>query len=467
MGESRRTLGEVGPALIAIGALLILGILAMFNPLLAVTVPLGIGFLVCMFRPSIGIYVLMALLFFVPVTINAGWPGQTTTYVFFAALALALGGRLSRAMTGKQSLADSSAILLLLLPIVLVGFIHGTAVGAWLTATRPLIVLVVVAWHVRAEVRLAPERLRSVAVMLAWAAPALLLLAAYQRIAGSWPVLDEFATSKSYTSRGDPSRTAAIMGHPILYGAYCMVTAVIVAALRPKWWKWLLAAALLGLVLSGARSAWIGTAAALLVLLAMHRPRITFWGWYSALLLACATLLAMIFYPQVLNDLVDTAAGRLENLTQSSSALARNLRVDIAWYQISGSGESWWWGLGPGALVEYFSGVQISDNLAATFDNSYLSLWYEYGVVTLAAFAVVALCAIFRRGSSVGRLLMLAIVTQICFFDFYQWPLMIGAIALAAGLRQQEKMPAHQEQVSVSRPQTTPLRPVRTRSAST
>lgn len=415
--------------------MLVLGLLAVINPLLVVALPVAIGFLVCVVNPNIGIYALMAMLFLVPVTINAGWPGQTTTYVFFAALALSLGGRLSRAIRGTQSLVDSSAVLLLLLPIALAGVVHGVGTGEWLTHTRPLVVLVFVAWHVRAEGRLDPERLRRVAIMLAWAAPALLLLAAYQRVSGSWPVLDTFASSKSYTSKGDPSRTAAIMGHPILYGAYCMVAAVISAALRPQRWRWLLAAALLGLVLSGARSAWIGTAAALIVLLLLHRPKITFWGGYSALLITSVTVLAMIFYPQAINELVSSAVGRLENLTESSSALARNLRVDIAWIQITDTQDTWWWGLGPGALVAYFTVAKVGDNLAATFDNSYLSMWYEYGIISLVAFCIVGLCAILRKGDSAGRVLMLAVAAQIVFFDFYQWPLMIGAVALAGGLR--------------------------------
>jgi hypothetical protein len=52
--------------------------------------------------------------------------------------------------------------------------------------------------------------------------------------------------------------------------------------------------------------------------------------------------------------------------------------------------------------------------------------------------------AILRKGGLLGRLLMLAVGVCIIFFDFYQWPLMIGAIALAVGSRQ--KLPEPQEE---------------------
>lgn len=436
IGGPRHTLRAVWPALVICG-LAVFGLLAMINPVLVLAVPLAIGFLICIVKPNIGLYALIGMLFFVPVTINAGWPGQTTTYVFYAAMALTLGGRLSRIFKGTQPIGESAAMLWLLLPVALLGVVHGTGVGEWLTVARPLIVLVLVIWHVRAEARLSPERIRRAAVMVAWAAPALALLAIYQRITGSWPILDTFAVSKSYTSRGDPSRTSAIMGHAILYGSYCMVAAVISATLKPKWWKILLAAALVGLILSGARSAWIGAGIALFILLLIRRPKINFWGLYSGLLGSCLVVLAILLYPHAVNEVAAAFTGRLDNLAESSSALARNLRVDLAWRQITDTEDTWWWGLGPGALVLYFTVTKVGDNLAATFDNSYLSMWYEYGVIPLAVFSIVGLVAILRKGATTGRLLMLAVIAQIYFFDFYQWPLMIGAIGLAAGLRHQ------------------------------
>jgi hypothetical protein len=461
-----RTRQEIWPILLASGGIVAFLPLFMIDPLLVIAVPVAAGFLACIVRPNIGIYALVLLLFFAPVTINAGWPGQTTTYVFLAALILAIGGRISRFVTKQQSVNEASWILLLLLPVALSGILHETSLKDFWAYGKSLIVLVVVAWHVTAEARLAPERLRRVAVIIAWFAIPLFVLAAYQRATGSWPVLDQFAVAKSYTSRGDPTRTAAIMGHSILYGGYCMVAATISATLKPRHWKWLFAASLAGLVLSGARSAWLGMAVIFILLLVIYRPKVTFLRSYGLLLLTCGVLFAMIAAPQAVDDITGTAWGRIDNVTESVSALARQLRVNMAWVQITDNESTWTWGLGPGALVAYFTVVTISDSLAATFDNSYLTLWYEYGVIPVVILSVALLVGIFRNGPTVGRLLLLGITIQIWFFDFYQWPLMIGAISLAAGLRQQEKLPARQDDdVLLSRQRV--IKQGRTRSAST
>jgi len=440
----------IGPALtgfLILAVMLAMGLLALFKPILVLAVPAALAFLYCAVRPSVGLYALVAMLFFTPITINLGWPGQAVTYVFYAALALAVLGRLVRAITRKQRMFEAGWVLWFLLPIMFSGFIHGTSLGDWFTNVKPLLVLVVVSWHVVAEARLDPQRIRRVALMIAWAAPALFLLAAYQRVAGYWPVMDQFAIAKSYTSRGDAARSAAIMGHSILYGGYCMVTALISAVLAPKWWRVLLLASIGGLLLTGARSAWLGAAVALLVVLVVRRPKISFWGLYSGIVGLSLLLVAMIAFPHAVDEVVAAASGRLENFAESQSALARQLRVDLAWGQIAHTEFSWWWGLGPGALVAYFSSTKTKDNLAATFDNSYLTLWYDYGVIPVLLLAIMLLVMVLRPGALLGRVLALGIAVQIIFFDFYQWPLMIGAIALAAGLRQHQKLPAPKDKV--------------------
>ena len=237
------------------------------------------------------------------------------------------------------------------------------------------------------------------------------------------------------------------MGHSILYGGYCMVSALISAVLAPKWWRVLLLASIGGLLLTGARSAWLGAAVALLVVLVVRRPKISFWGLYSGIVGLSLLLVAMIAFPHAVDEVVAAASGRLENFAESQSALARQLRVDLAWGQIAHTEFSWWWGLGPGALVAYFSSTKTKDNLAATFDNSYLTLWYDYGVIPVLLLAIMLLVMVLRPGALLGRVLALGIAVQIIFFDFYQWPLMIGAIALAAGLRQHQKLPAPKDKV--------------------
>ncbi|MFC0483717.1 O-antigen ligase family protein [Pseudarthrobacter scleromae] len=447
LGVRRSGIGLALPGLLIPACLIGIGLLALVKPILVLAVPVALGFLYCVVRPAVGLYALVAMLFFTPITINLGWPGQAATYVFYAALALAVLGRFVRAITRKQRFFEAGWILWFLLPIILSGIIHSTSPGDWFANVKPLLVLVVVSWHLVAEARLDPQRMRRVALMVAWAAPALFLLAAYQRVAGYWPVLDQFAIAKSYTSRGDASRSAAIMGHSILYGGYCMVTALISAVLTPKWWRVLLVASLGGLVLCGARSAWVGAAVGLLLVLIIRRPKVSFWGLYSGLIGLCLVVMAIIVFPDGVSNVVSAATGRVENFAESQSALARQLRVNLAWSQITHTEFSWWWGLGPGALVAYFTANKTSDNLAATFDNSYLTMWFDYGVIPVALLGIMLLAMILQRGALLGRVLAVGLSAQIIFFDFYQWPLMIGAIALAAGLRQCQKQPAPKDEV--------------------
>ena len=105
--------------------------------------------------------------------------------------------------------------------------------------------------------------------------------------------------------------------------------------------------------------------------------------------------------------------------------------------RILGSEFSSMFGLGPGSLQQYFTHHSVSDGLAATFDNSYLSLWHDYGAITLAVLVSLLSVGIARRsGSPPGRLLLLSTAVSIFFFDFYAWPLMLGVIMLAVGLRE-------------------------------
>lgn len=183
----RHPLLSVLPAMLAVLLVVAIVLLALVKPVLALAIPLAVGSIVCVLRPTVGLYLLVALLFFAPVTINLGWPGQATTYVFIGALALAVGGRLGRALSRNQRFLEAGGILWLLIPLALVGVVHGTSPSEWFTHTRPLLVLVVVCWHVVAEARLDPQRLRRVAVIVARAAPALFLMAAHQCIAGYSP----------------------------------------------------------------------------------------------------------------------------------------------------------------------------------------------------------------------------------------------------------------------------------------
>lgn len=433
------------------GAVVVCGIAGvLMAPTLVALGVAALAFIACALKPNVSLYVIFALAFFTPVTISVGLPGLMLTYVFGAILFLCVAGRFVRALTKEQALGTSAGYLLWLVPIVVIGAVHGVGPIALQEAARPLIVLIVLLWHVSAEAKLSPERLRRVALMIAGVAPLLLLLAVYQRAAGYWPVLDELAISPSYKSTGDASRSAAIMGHPILYSAYCMVAITVAIAIRSKWSTLIWVSAGLGLILSGSRSAWVATALVLALYVIARRPKPTPGGLGIAFVAITVVMAAAVFTPGAVDNVYGTLSGRLNDLAESESALARILRTDLAWQQITDSSETFFLGLGPGALVAYFAQNAVGDNLAKTFDNSYLTLWYEYGFFGAAALSTLVFLTLAHKGAATGKLLIIGVATQIFLFDFYQWPLMLAALALAVALR--EETPARIEHNKAAEP---------------
>lgn len=98
-------------------------------------------------------------------------------------MTLAVGGRLSRVVRGTLGIGDHWPFYGSSFRSRCGGVVQGTAASAWFTDARSLIGLVVVVWHVREEAKLRLGRMRCIALMVAWAAPALVLLAVSQRVA--------------------------------------------------------------------------------------------------------------------------------------------------------------------------------------------------------------------------------------------------------------------------------------------
>ena len=225
--------------------------------------------------------------------------------------------------------------------------------------------------------------MRQVARWLAWAGVLIAALAIYQRLTGTWPILDQLATSSAYTSGAGVGRSAGTAGHPIIYGSYCMAMMGVSLALRGRWWLVPFGANGIGLLLSGSRSAWIGIVGGL-ALWYLTRPRkITAKGVKAALISIGAGAVLLLAGPQVVREVVATAAGRLTNLTGSAAANARYLRSGEAWTGIRESFHSLVFGKGPEAHVRFFQEVGVGDGQAQTFDNSYLTLWYDFGAIGL------------------------------------------------------------------------------------
>ncbi len=381
-------------------------------------------------------HTLFAVLFLVPVTADPGYPFRPVWTILLIATAIALFGRLRR--FEPDAPFASTGMLAFLLPAVcaIVALFTWSGAKELAAALAPLICYAIIIWHLVEEARRDPEAIRQVARWLAWVGVPIALLAIYQRLTGAWPILDQLAISNAYTSSAGVGRSAGTAGHPIIYGSYCMAMMGVSLALRGRWWQVPFAANGIGLLLSGSRSAWIGIAAGL-ALWYLGRPRkITASGVKLALVSLGSVAVLVFAGPQMLREVVATAADRLTNVTSSAAANARYLRSGEAWTGIRESLHSLVFGKGPEAHVRFFQEVGVGDGQAQTFDNSYLTLWYDFGAIGLLGLLALLVLLLIRFRSMAFRMLFTGFAVQIWFFDFYLWPgaaaVLILAICLGA-----------------------------------
>ncbi|GIH04541.1 hypothetical protein Rhe02_26080 [Rhizocola hellebori] len=374
---------------------------------------------------------LFAVLFLVPVTADPGYPIPPVWTILLASAAIACLGRLRR-LDPEAPLA-SAGMLAFLLPAICAAaaLFQWTGARALIAAVLPLLCYAVIIWHLVDEARREPDAMRQVARWLAWVGVPIALLAIYQRVTGTWPVLDQLATSNAFTAHAGPGRSAGTTGHPIIYGSYCMAMMGVSLALRGRWWQVPFAANAIGLLLSGSRSAWIGIAAALVLWYLTQQRKITARGVKTALISAGSVAVLLLVGPRAIRDVAATAAARLTNLTGSPAALARYKRSNEAWSGIWDSFQSVVFGNGPEAHVQFFQEVGVSDGQAQTFDNSYLTLWYDFGAISLIGLLVLLMIPLVKFKSIAFRMLFTGFVIQIWFFDFYLWPCAASVLILA------------------------------------
>ncbi|MGC4894582.1 O-antigen ligase family protein [Micromonospora sp. DT31] len=379
-------------------------------------------------------HALFTVLFLVPVTVRLGGSTKTVWIVLLAATAIALYGRLQQLRPDTPLASAGMAGFVLPVAGVVAALAHWSGPKDLLFALTPFVCYAVITWHVVAEARRQPAAFVRLARFFAWLGVPLALLAIYQRATGTWPVLDELAVSNAFTSSAGAGRSVATMGHPIVYGTYCLMSMCVALALRGRAWPVPFAAGAVGLLLSGSRSAWIGTGCALAVWYVARRPRLTRRGVaVAAATVAAATALALAG-PAPVRGTVEMLRARLSNVGGSSSATARYSRYEVAWQALTDSVDRMLFGLGPEAHVRFFQEVGIGDHLAQTFDNSFLTLWYDLGLVTLLPFVALLVALLVRARSLAARLLVVGMTAQIFFFDFYLWPCAAAVLILAAGL---------------------------------
>jgi hypothetical protein len=411
-------------------AALVGGVLVAWHPFWVVAIALGALF-VWGLTPARLTTTLFVVLFLVPATVDPGYPVQPVWVILGLAAAVALVGRL-RTGDADAPLA-SPALLGFALPALLLcaAVLQWPGLAAAASGLLPFLAYAVIGWYVIEEARRDPAAVPAVAERLAWVSVFVAVLAVYQRLTGTWPGLDRFAMSEAFTSTVGFGRSAGTMGHPIVYGTFCMAMMCVAIALRFRLWQVVFAFNGVGLLLSASRSAWIGALCALALWYFVQPRKVTRRGIVTVGAVVAVGAVLAFAGPAPVRDAFGLVRDRLVNVTGQNSATARYERVEEAWAGITESPRTFLFGQGPEAHARFFEQIGISDGLAPAFDNSYLTMWFDYGLLGLGALLALLVLAFVRTRSLPARMLLVAFGVQIWFFDCYVWPAAVGVPLLA------------------------------------
>ncbi|WP_298461444.1 O-antigen ligase family protein [uncultured Cellulomonas sp.] len=387
----------------------------------------GAGLAAVLVRPRAGALALVLGMLFVPVTVTITvddrWPISTLTYLLVGGAAVAAVGRLRRFVQGAPDWGVLLPILPVAVAVAVAVAVSWPGFDAVQAPIRTLALYALIAWHVVAELRRDPGLTHRVVVAVVWGGVAVSLLALYQRLTGTWPVLDAWASAVQYSSRAYGGRPGGTQGHPIVFGAVAVTATALALARRPRWWPIAAGLTTLGVAVSGSRSAFL----ALLVVAAVHvlarreRGRLVTRGTVGiAVVGVVAALAAAVAAPAAAGDLWRSFLLRLQ-IGGDVSAGARTLRLQLAWEQITRDPATFLLGAGPGAEQRLLQSARIGDGQAVTLDNFYVSVWLDYGLAAVLALAVPLLVAVVR-GRGAGRLVLAVLAVEMAFFYVLTWP---------------------------------------------
>jgi hypothetical protein len=388
--------------------------------------------------PDRALWAVLVVALAVPVTINVDYPVDPAHWVLVVVFFVAAWGRVMR--SGLRRLSPA-IILAAILPAcsVLAGLVHWFGIKAILVGTSPLAAAALLCWYVIEEGRRDPRLVIRVARAFAWSSVPIAILAKVQTLTGTWPGFDQYAYAPEYTSAFDPTRAVGISGHPLIFGAFTMGTALVALTVRGRYWYVPFTASLVGLVLSGTRSAWIGMLIGLLIYLAYQKRRLTLRGLGSAAVIVAVTAIVVLGSPQLVAGRSFSSGGsatasRVTGSTASASGDAREVRIRLVWKGITTDATTVVFGHGPEAEVRYFKQNVIRDGQAQVFDNTYLSVWYDFGLVGLLSLVALGAGLFWRLRSVPARAIIAGTAVQIFFFDIWLWPSAIAVFAIGIGI---------------------------------
>ncbi|MGB2567557.1 hypothetical protein ACPFP2_03770 [Micromonospora citrea] len=469
-------------------------------------IAVGVGILLgwVLLEPVRITWAVFVIAFVIPVTIDFGYPTNPSYTLVLVLFVLAGWGRVLRAERDGWQPKLMAAALLLPMCAVLAGIVHWHGAKPVVVGVAPLLCFGVLGWHLVEEARRDPPTIRRIAETFTWFSVVVAVFAKYQTLSRTWPIFDQLAYDWTYTSAFDNTRAVGLSGHPIIYGTFAMAMALVALTLRGRYWYVPFTANLVGLVLSGTRSAWVGTILALAAWLLLRWRQVSWRGAATGVAVAAVSYAVVAFAPSALTpapapapgaaapvasaspvpsteapapsteapapsteapapsskapapsteaaapgpsapvpgstaapapgavDAVDVAGSRISD---PASAGARFTRINVVWDGITRDWSTVVFGNGPEANVRYLEHVGIGDGQAEVFDNTYLTFWYNYGLVGLAGLLSLLAMLFWRLRSLPARVLLVAIAAQIFFFDVWLWLGAVAVILLAIAL---------------------------------
>lgn len=424
-------------------ALLLLG---WFAPFLGA--PLGLGWFYSfsialvvagVALPGLSLPVLAILCLFFPQNIVNGTAIFTFTILLLAIVALALISRFRSGLRGRPLSRQSWVWLVAAVAVVVSsvpnGIAHGVSLPEQIAVLRVVGFPIVVALLLKASPGANTASLSRTLSAATWTASLVAVLMVVQVGLGQWPFLDEFSISHNYTSAAFGGRPGGTVGHPIV-SAYVLAALVAVQVYRRNRWWWLTSSVgIVAVVMSGSRSAWLVLAVTLggLILVWLRRkssPRVFWVSVGSGVAAVISALIVLALSPAVQRFLESSTALSRLNIFNDASGMYRGNRVEAAFALIAETPWTIVFGHGPGFAQQYLTEIGILDGQPASFDQSYLSFWIDFGAVGLIVF-VTPFLACLLRGSALSRVFAGSFLIISAFVTVLNWVSVLATAILA------------------------------------
>jgi len=267
------------------------------------------------------------------------------------------------------------------------------------------------------------------------------ILALVQGVINSWPVIDPLSLPE-FTSAAYFGRAAGTLGHPIAYGTLAGVS-VLLAFLTPSLGRRIRYGAIIlglaGLLASGSRSAMIPIAGLILLILLgraarwLRRPTATRRG-VTRLALLCILAGPISAGGYAVVTQLDTS--RYQNVQESFSYRYRTMQWQAAWRLISQDAQTLTWGQGAGASTLLLSTRRLIPIWGPrTFDNSAVTLVFDFGLLGVGVMATGLLALILSPGPAAGRAVLAFLAGNALFFDAFLWPSFLALLVIGVALR--------------------------------